>query len=277
MFELSLIAPQYPGVPSRANIVNVQPTEPAKPGINFFIGSKHVHSVRSLSKFLYLIYDENSRRYPHYSISDVVRETFPDAGELRERDIDSAMDLGYNVIARSRCGDYGYRMYGEYAVPQSGHSAHVTIPLIYVLMKTLSVMSWTVRDLIETRQPTFDGIESEQQIALGCGLYARLGEVRSRHNHGLPHLSNVQVRTPEESVSVSLTVDRFPAQEQMNVEVKMHRDTPTLWTVSSDRPELLNLLLDTAIFAYPQLSRFSDALTKPHFYLDESVILTIEP
>jgi hypothetical protein len=274
---LDLISPQYPGVPSVANVVNVQPTERAKPGINFFIPSKHAHSIRSLSKFLYLYYDDESPLSHHYSMSDVVRQIFPDTRELTMGAIDDARDLGYNVIALSRFADYGFRVYGENLVTRSGYSPYPTIPLTYILMKTLSIVSWAVRDLIETRQHTFDGIESEQQIALCRHLYAPLADLRSSRKGRLPRLSDLKVLAPEEYVQMSLTFNSFSYNQEISVGIRLHRDTPTLWTVSSDRPELLNLLLDTATFAYPQLSRFSEALVKPHFYLDESVILTIEP
>jgi hypothetical protein len=251
MAHLSLISPQFPGVPSRINVVTQMPVERAKPGINYFIPTAERVSGRQVSKFIYV----------HL---------------LSPKDADDALTMGYNVALAYPHYYQRLRMSGEEMVPEIGFDPCLTISLAFIVMKCLDTMSWVVRDLLDDRQSTFPTIESRRQLELAGSLHLRLSEIRTRKHEGrgTSHLAKIDLRAAGEFITVSLVFGHWPSREMLAVDIDIQREKPLLWYVRTAAHPFFTKLLSTARYAYPQLIAVPETLNG-HFLLDESILMVL--
>jgi len=275
MAHLSLISPQFPGVPSRINVVTRMPTESAPAGINYFIPTGEPVSARQVSKFIYMMYDEDAGSGRHFSGSELAFSLFPGVHPLSPKDADDARSLGYNV-AQAYPHYPRLLMSGDEMVPEVGFDPNLTISLAFIVMKCLDTMSWLVRDLIAVRQLTFPNIESEQQLELAGRLYQHLSEIRTRTHEGggTSHLAKFDLRIAGDFISVSLVFGHWPSREMLAVDIDIQRDKPLLWYVRTAAHPFFTKLLSTARYAYPQLISVPERLMG-HFLLDESILMVL--
>jgi hypothetical protein len=274
MAHLSLISPHYPGVPSRINVVTEMPVERAKPGINYFIPTCERVPSRQVSKFIYMVYDENSEQSFHYSASEIAFGLFPDVHRLSPKDGDAARTLGYNV-AVAYPHHARLHMSGDEMVPKVGFDPNLTISLAFIVMKCLDTMSWVVRDLLDGVQSTFPTIDARQQLELAGSLHLRLSEIRTRKHEGggASRLAKVDLRAAGEFITVSLVFGCWTGRDVLAVDIDIQRDKPLLWYVRTAAHPFFSKLLDTARFAYPQLIKAPTV--KANFLLDESILMVL--
>jgi hypothetical protein len=276
MAHLSLISPQFPGVPSRINVVTQMPVERAKPGINYFIPTAERVSGRQVSKFIYMVYDEGAEQAGHFSASEIAFGLFPDVHLLSPKDADDALTMGYNVALAYPHYYQRLRMSGEEMVPEIGFDPCLTISLAFIVMKCLDTMSWVVRDLLDDRQSTFPTIESRRQLELAGSLHLRLSEIRTRKHEGrgTSHLAKIDLRAAGEFITVSLVFGHWPSREMLAVDIDIQREKPLLWYVRTAAHPFFTKLLSTARYAYPQLIAVPETLNG-HFLLDESILMVL--
>ena len=263
-------------LPQRFFITNEQPDKVASPGLSFYIPQKTKPSARRVCELLYRLYDERMKQPGLRSTSHLIGELFPDVLPLTDREIDDAYSLGYTIIY-NHARSYSYHMMNEYLMSDSGPQFVMPLPLVFIVMKSLFVMSRIVRHTIEEHQMTLPSIESKAQIAMLGDLYHCLSDLRTRRPYDLSRMDGVNVWTKEEFTCVTLKFARMPAEPHLELTIRIVREKPLIWYVDSNMLEFFGQMLKTARHAYAQIIRVPNGtFTTPNFLLDQSILLTFD-
>lgn len=273
-------------MPHWIQVTNKRPTERAPVGMHFYIPthSGYLQTREQMQHLVYRMYDEHAPYRPPFSISDLIQSTLTDVASASDIEIDDARALGYNVVHRTHWGPAWLN--GEDVIAEKTDYPHVTIPLMYIVMKTLLATARIISEFLKNPQQTLPGIQSKEQIWLGSYIHSNVSEVRRRNPNlgNYPYLDSVDVTSAGDYVRVDLLFTRFPWLELLRVEITMHRDDPTHWHTKTwvgdteqGKHGLLYQLLRSARYVYPQILGLDPDNFSADFMLSEQATIGFLP